>query len=69
MPVSIDDWNRMVNRSASSLAHVLRSFPGIPSGPVALCSSVSLRSLSTPTPSGNDWNQVKMSENNLKYLK
>ena len=49
MPVSIDDWNRMVNRSASSLAHVLRSFPGIPSGPVALCSSVSLRSLSTPT--------------------
>ena len=35
--------------SASSSAHILRSFPGISSGPVALCSSMDLRSLRTPT--------------------
>ena len=46
--MSREDWKRMVKISANSFAQVLRSLPGMPSGPGALCSLTCRRSLRMP---------------------
>ena len=48
VPWSREVWKRSVMESTISWAHSFNKIPGIPSAPVALCSLIPTRSLSTP---------------------